>query len=76
LTDYSRLMVAYVWYAKLMDLNNVDAVNVNEIPSVLWAGNTHRYPAREDNKCVVTAQMQSDIKDAVNWTLAHPYELP
>ncbi len=69
-------MVAYVSYAQLMGLDSIQTVNVSEIPSVLWAGNTHRYPARESDRSVFAAQMLSEIKEAVNWTLVHPYELP
>lgn len=71
LSDYGRLMVAYQWYAEIMDLEELTQVNVDTIPAELHQTKS-TYPA--DGK--VNAAMKQDILSAVNWTLQHPYELP
>lgn len=65
-----------LWYAQRMEVESIGTIKVCQVPSSLWVDNIHRYPERESNKSVFTDQMRSDIKDAVNWTLKHPYELP
>ena len=71
LSDYSRLMVAYLWYAKLTNLTKIDAVNVDAIPEVLQ-NRESTYPGDG----LISSEMKSNIIEAVNWTLEHPYELP
>lgn len=76
-SDYSRLMVAYLWYAKLMGLNSIDAVNIDTIPAVFGGEKKSCYPLRDAAGVgAIDAAMQQRIKEAVNWALAHPYELP
>lgn len=68
--DYGRLMVAYLWYAQLMELDSIDAVNVDSIPTVLHHSKS-LYPAGSDY--AITDDMKSTIITAVNYTLANPF---
>ena len=71
LSDFGRLMVAYQWYAEIMELDGITEVNVDKIPDVLHQAKS-TYPA--DLK--IDAAMKQDIISAVNWALDNPYELP
>jgi hypothetical protein len=72
LNDYGRLMVAYLWYAKLMNLNSIDAVNVSQIPGRLHH-NTSIYPTMPTLE--ITEDMKQNIITSVNWTLSNPYQV-
>ena len=79
LSDFGRLMSAYTWYGKIMECvsgeaQTISSVGIAAIPAGLRQYNS-TYPTADSNYAVTT-QMQSDIKTAVNWALAHPYELP
>lgn len=71
LSDYSRLMVSYLWYAKLMGKVSIDAIQISEIPAALHTAKS-TYPS--DLK--ITDQMKSDMIASANWALANPYALP
>ena len=75
MNDYGRLMVSYLWYAKILELDKLTNVGISEIPEALhYHSNQHassEYPA--DLK--ITPEMQKDILTAVNWALEHPYSL-
>ena len=76
-SDYGRLMVAYQWYAQLMDLEELSEVNVDVIPKVLKHKNS-KYPTATDanGDYIVDAQMKSDLIASVNWALKNPFSLP
>ncbi len=68
MNDYGRLIVAYTWYAKIMQLDQISGVNLTEVP----VGAHHRnskYPA--DLK--FDEQMRADALASVNFALANPY---
>ena len=78
LSDYSRLMVAYLWYAKLMQIYTdaaeptaLASIGMDTIPTQLQRNSTSKYPA--DGK--FDAAMLKDIRNAVNWALQNPYTL-
>lgn len=68
LTDYSRLIAAYVWYAKIFGLEQITDIQVTEIPSYLHHDKS-AYPA----DLQITAEMKADLIAAVNWALQNPY---
>lgn len=78
MNDYGRLMVSYLWYAKILGLEKLDSVGISKIPEALhYHSNQHassEYPALPDLE--ITPKMQQDILTAVNYALEHPYELP
>ena len=76
LSDYSRLMVAYLWYAKLTGKTEIEKVNVDAIPEVLHR-NKSTYPQtpNEDGSYLINDEMKEDIVAAVNWTLKNHYTL-
>lgn len=73
LSDYGRLLVAYQWYAQLMGLEMIETVKVDALPANLHQDKS-MYPAMPDY--TITQEMKDVIIQSVNWTLAHPYELP
>ena len=73
LNDYGRLLVGYLWYAQLMGLEKLETVKVDAIPANLHHQNSV-YPAMPDY--AITQDLKDVIVESVNWTLAHPYELP
>ena len=72
LSDYSRLMVAYLWYAKITG-NTVSNVGISAIPSVLHHNNS-TYPVVSTG-LKITSDMQANILEAVNHALQYPYQL-
>ena len=76
-SDYGRLIVAYQWYAQLMGLEEIDAVNVDVIPANLRHKNS-KYPTDPavTGASTVDAQMKSDLIASVNWALKNPWNLP
>ena len=68
MNDYGRLIVAYTWYAKIMQLDQIDAINVFEVPKGAHHANS-KYPA--DLK--FDEQMRADALASVNFALANPY---
>lgn len=71
MSDYGRLMVAYLWYAKILGKTSISNVGIFEIPSAL-----HHAHSAYPSDLQITAEMRNDIKTAVNYALANPYELP
>jgi len=74
MSDYGRLIAAYLWYAKIMGLSKIDNVGINAIPSVLHHSKS-TFPTAESGYAV-DDQMKLDIIECVNWALEHPFELP
>jgi hypothetical protein len=68
MNDYGRLIVAYTWYAKIMQLDQIDGINVYEVPKGAHHSNS-KYPA--DLK--FDEQMRADALASVNFALANPY---
>ena len=73
MTDYGRLMVGYLWYAKLMEQEQISSVGVAEIPAELHHNNSTVLEQNSEGNYIVTDTMRNNIKQAVNWALAHPY---
>ena len=69
LNDFTRVMVAYVWYATFMGIDSLDEIKLTEIPAHL-----RRDPSQGD--MVLTQQQCKDMLEAINYALAHPMELP
>ena len=68
MNDYGRLIVAYTWYAKIMQLDQISGVNLVEVPSGAHHRNS-KFPA--DLK--FDEQMRADALASVNFALANPY---
>ena len=74
MNDYGRLIAAYTWYAKILELEQIPAVGIDAIPEVLHHSNSE-YPTA-DSGYAVTDDMKKLIRNAVNYALDNPYELP
>ena len=74
MNDYGRLICAYLWYAQIMELEEITEVNIDAIPSVLHHKSS-LFPAAEDNYAV-TDDMKVDLIASVNWTLENLFSLP
>lgn len=74
MNDYGRLLVAYLWYAKIMGVDKIDSVGINAIPAVLHHSNSS-FPTTASGYAV-TADMKADIIASVNWALENPFNLP
>lgn len=68
MSDLGRLMVAYLWYAKLTG-EPIESVNVDVIP----AAERCTWRQQDLGDFTVTDEMKQVIKAAVNYTLEHPY---
>ena len=44
MNDYGRLIVAYTWYAKIMQLTEIDSIKVTEVPKGAHHSNS-KFPA-------------------------------
>ena len=69
LSDFSRLMVAYLWYAQLMGLEEITEVNIDVIPSAM-----KHNPDFIDVQ--ITQEMKQIIIDSVNYALKNPMTIP
>lgn len=69
-TDYGRLMAAYVWYAKIFGVTSISEVGINQISTKLKHPNS---PYPSDN--IITADMKADLIEAVNWAINNPYSI-
>lgn len=69
LSDFSRLMVSYLWYAKLTGATSLSQINVDEIPTSLRHS---RFTT--EGKLVITDEMKQIMLAAVNYALAHSFE--
>lgn len=68
LSDFSRLMVAYLWYAELMGLEEITEVNIDVIPRAML------FNSLTDME--VTEEMKQIIIDSVNYALKNPLAMP
>jgi len=71
ISDYGRLIAAYVWYAKFMGLTELTEVNVDVVPKDLRAPRFKKYGDLE-----ITAEMKQQLLDSVNYALKNPFTLP
>ena len=73
LSEMSRLMVAYLWYAKLTGdtFDSIEDIKVNEIPRHL----RHSRFASEGG-LKITDEMKEVILDSINYALENPFEMP
>jgi len=69
MNDYGRLIVAYTWYAKIMQLTEIDSIKVTEVPRGAHHSNS-KFPA--DLK--FDEQMRADALASVNFALQNPYK--
>ena len=75
MSDYGRLMVSYLWYAKIMGLGEISNVGIAAIPEVLHeTGSTYPVETAESGY-VIDEDMQTAILNAVNHALKNPYSL-
>jgi len=68
MNDYGRMIVAYTWYARIMQLDQISKVNMLEVPAGAHQKNS-KFPA--DLK--FDEQMRADALASVNFALANPY---
>ena len=82
LSDYSRLMVSYLWYVMLREMITGEEIALSEIkltkiPNNLHTAKKSKYPpVNADGDFDITEEMKQKILEAVNWTLENPYTLP
>ena len=67
LSDFGRLIAAYVWYATLTGKTEITEVKVDEIPREL------RQERFRDFPLVITEDMKNVIIESVNFALANPW---
>ena len=68
-TDYTRLMVAYVWYCRLMGIEQLEDIKQDTIPVKWFRSNTGL-------KDVVLTETEKNILiESVNNSLKNPYEI-
>lgn len=72
LSDFARLMVAYNWYAQMLDVQELTAINVDVIPKDLRA--TYRQQNLGDLE--MTEEHKRIIMESVNETLKDPFIIP
>ena len=73
ISEFSRLMVSYLWYAKLTGetFDSIDDFKVDVIPQHLRHS---RFTAEGD--MAITDEMKQIMLEAINYTLENPYEVP
>ena len=82
ISDYSRLMISYLWYVMLRKMLTGEKVDLKElkvkqIPAYLHTAGKSKYPpANAEGNFDITPEMEKNILEAVRWTLANPYTLP
>lgn len=66
LSDVSRVMVSYLWYAELFGLDSIDSIKYTTIPAAMRAKD-------QSADVVLTKAMQNNMIEAVNYTLENPF---
>ena len=71
-SDFSRLMVSYLWYCKLTGttLTSIDDIHIDFVPKEL------RQTRFQSADLIITDAMKEDILEAVNHTLENPLSVP
>ena len=67
-TDLARVILSYTWYAKLMGLEKLDAINLDAIPTKFLRSTANKAVDRP-----ITDAEKDIILESVNNALAHPY---
>lgn len=79
LTNFGRLITAYLWYAKLTGTEELADIEIGEgytLPAHLESTrqDSLHYPnVNHGDPIPVSLEMENTLKTAVNWALAHPY---
>jgi len=68
-TDFARVMISYVWYCKLLGIDEITEVKMDTIPVSFFKSTQ----STEDR--VLTEEEKAIILEAVNNTLKTPYEI-
>lgn len=68
-SDFARVMISYVWYCKLMGIEEVTEIKMDTIPVAFFKSTQ----ASQDR--VLTDAEKNIILEAVNNTLKNPYEM-
>lgn len=70
-SDYGRLMIAYVWYAKIFGVDKLEDIKVTTIPENLQFTEYDSYPTSRE----INATEKQLLIDAVNWAIKNPYTI-
>ncbi len=76
MNDYGRLICAYLWYAQIMELDEITEVNTDAVPAVLKHKNSQFPVADANGAYAITDDMKADLIESVNWALKNPFSLP
>lgn len=68
LSDFGRLIAAYVWYATLTGKTEITEVNMDVIPKEL---RQERF--RSEGNLTITEEMKNIVKESVNFALKNPW---
>lgn len=70
MTDFGRLISAYVWYATITEQDKITDVKVDVIPEAL-----REESFRNQGDLTITEEMKDVIIESVNFALANPWEV-
>lgn len=70
-SDYARVIVAYVWYATLLGITELEELNYTTVPAAMRQKKFIQY-----GDLVLDERQYSMALAAINWALAHPYDTP
>lgn len=75
LSDYGRMVVAYVWYAKIMGISRFDYIKLQDMPISLHNSKS-TYPCFNETVITVSEKDKEDLRKAVNYALEKPLTNP
>ena len=78
-TDMARVMTAYVWYCKLMGIEQLDAINLDAIPVVFLKSTMDKTQPRvltEEEKAIMLESINNALKNPLEMTQSHYTEKP
>lgn len=75
MSDYGRLVAAYCWYATIMGIDQLDSVNIGNLPAALHHSKS-TYPTVSDSLIQVSDADKTKLMAAVNYALANPLTNP
>lgn len=75
LSDYGRMMAAYVWYAKIMGISHFDSVKLEDMPIALHNSKS-TYPRYNETVIPLSETDKEDLRKAVNYALENPLTNP
>ena len=70
-SDYSRVIVAYVWYATLLGIDHFDELKYTTVPAAMRQKKFIQY-----GDLVLDERQYEMALNAVNWALVNPYTSP